>query len=350
MPSSVSPCLLHNVESPDRDKSYTESIYSRTTSGLSPKEERGLLAITTDGQPQPIADVGAAVITSRTIYRSRHPTALAKSPDASNDWKLWVSSQVSKIETSETGENITDSFISPISSRRIGHIREETQIGDKMIDIERATSTPDRHPLQLLQKGIQSNSSVSPISKQLTPTTSPDFHKQTKVTVSLIGDRQPLRPMQLPSSFGPIANTKTTTPTSILNIDTDNFKNSVNKTPFDTGNLISNSSRSAERSARLRRATTKQSPDNRSASRIQQLHAKGECLSPDILGLSKPNNSMYSKDTDDIFEIDRGRFTELSPGDVSNQQQRGSKNMVDLFLSSRRRRITGGSDESGVFL
>ena len=33
-------------------------------------------------------------------------------------------------------------------------------------------------------------------------------------------------------------------------------------------------------------------------------------------------------------------------------QQMGSKRMIDLFLSSRRRRITGGSEEegSGVFI
>jgi hypothetical protein len=42
-----------------------------------------------------------------------------------------------------------------------------------------------------------------------------------------------------------------------------------------------------------------------------------------------------------------GPRTSYSELDV---QAMGSKQMVDLFLSSRRKRIAGGSEESGIFL
>ena len=65
------------------------------------------------------------------------------------------------------------------------------------------------------------------------------------------------------------------------------------------------------------------------------------------------NRENQSPQKDDIYGIDgAGLMGPMMSGGAQelDAQQMGSKRMVDLFLSSRRRRITGGSEESGVFI
>ncbi|RFU32415.1 hypothetical protein B7463_g3947, partial [Scytalidium lignicola] len=336
-----------DLQSSDGKESYTESVYSRTTSGLTPKEESvALPSMINDDKLQAIPDTGAAIVTSRTIYRPKHPTTprSMKSPNTSNDWKQWMSSQVSEIETSNENESPIGHLNSPIPIKPIvsSHVREKTQINDDAVTIRHSDSPPVCQPFGLLQKSLQISPNTPITSKLQASGTSSNTRNQFRTP----GERLPLQPIQLRSSFNSMANSEATAFTSFTNADTDDLKHLIQKTPQNPRKIASNISRSVERSARLRRATMKHSPSTGSVIERQSFISAGSCMPGGILSPSESYNSISDAgNTDDIYDTHGTGLMGPSPNQPRNAQQMGSKQMVDLFLSSRRR-ITGGSGSS----
>lgn len=325
--------LSSNLTSQDADtkESYTESIYSRTTSGQTPEQEEVTAQIVIDddthqGMPLPQPATGAAIITSRTLYRPKCPNTVRNrnSPHNSNEWRQWVSSEMSKIE------GLNNDAIHPYRDTKptaSGHIREGSQINNEDGVVQLA-STPTAECLTLPDVNIPM------IADRSSPAIHWSAYPQLKTPTSLGDEQLALKTVQSCTSFEKIP------PTTL-----DDLKRSAQKMSPNHKMLFSNPSRSTERSIRLRRATTHHNSQIRTAER----HLAGSGTPIGMGGTPACSNLTSPKSTEDVRNVYGADLTEPLK-DPHDTQRFGSKCMVDLFLSSRCSRTPGSTDESDVFL
>ncbi|KFX95893.1 hypothetical protein V490_03621 [Pseudogymnoascus sp. VKM F-3557] len=343
------------------DGAYTESIYSRTTSGRTPPENIQPPLVSEDSTP---GKIGSAVLVERTMYRPLAPPHSVNISTGSMDWKAWMSAQVSKLEKAKDNVDAASSAVHLVSHvmptmPKIfgGHVRETAQIsGDDTSSVLPESTAMLNQSLRVLQENANVSpepvlesklSSVSVMAPDATPTPS-----QRVMHSSLI---------QPPSRC------------SMRSVDTvlkervvSNSAANVMGTP--TGNAPSSQSESAKSRQRMQR---KQSNVTLRSMQISNNCTKenGRRASNDNVPLPSSVAGLAHVDGEKKFASVGGRVAGMenwSPAKIGglganegvmvggrsvelDGQSMGSRRMVDLFLSSRRKRVAG-SEDSNVFL
>jgi len=382
--AAVSVETLQNVV-PGSEKAYSDSVYSRTTGGQTPAAANSALSLPISQSeipemPLPRSSNGDVVIIDRTTYRPVMPSGGSHRVTGSNgsiEWKKWMSSEVAKLERSK--ENAGTSYINyalPTMPRSFhtGHVREAAQIDDDGIEVAQPKAYVAKQPLGVVQ---QQNPNI-PIAPVLKPIL------KNKSTISLIENneipnisipaipvppppppipvRSPLRPMPSKSSLRSVATINTSrtgsAPNSTVKISSLSGRNLLHKRNNSQATLRST------RSASIKSIETPAKLVKRIGRPLNvNTPSPGGALIADRQFGSTSTNSRYrtpgatnsenvKEETDDIYGTEGAGLMgpRMSASDMEAQAL-GSKQMVELFLSSRRRRIAGGSEESGaVFL
>lgn len=386
-------------------KAYTESVYSRTTSG---RPGESVLSLPLDSNilaefPMPTPPGGDAVIVDRSVYRPRQPSSghrRGNGSTGSNEWKKWMSSEVSKLERAK--ENTATSpyvnYALPTMPKVFhpGHYRESAQINDDD-DMDYLTAQTTKQPLSVIQMpspNIQNQPILKPILKKqsnmsLTENSEAKFSpRSSKIPVPPppppppVPQRSPLRVMPSKSSLrsqytlNTPNSTKLAGAATLRSVKSANFTirsvetpaNKLTKkhgislsaanTPLSTqgdildnyleerfGNLTPLSRFRSPRDSHL--ISSRENMRAEKANRDEKMWSTGNEVYGDpimavsraesVLSLSRPESELGRR------EITGGKRNSKTEDEA---QVGGSRMMVDLFLSSRRRRIAETSEDS----
>lgn len=149
------------VASPARPEiAYSESIYSRTTSGRTPgaSESTVTLAIPrgdydfsssiAEFLSRPPTQPGDAVILERATYKPKRRAHRTSNSGSSSDWKTWMSTRISTLDFVEEGGSkvartpCADHAETWPKSRQTGsHIREHAQINNERLKVKPSLTT-----------------------------------------------------------------------------------------------------------------------------------------------------------------------------------------------------------------
>ncbi len=427
---------------------YSESVYSRTTSGRAPVGATSVLSLplSDSDNPEMPASVGDVVILDRKVYRPPIPDSSGRRVTdsmGSTDWKKWMSSEVAKLERAK--DNTVNApyvnYALPTMPRAFhtGHVRESAQISDEDVEVPQTRIPSVKQPLSIVQPvnpNIQNPPVLKPILKKrstvsLVETTEKVNQPTSTIPIPIpppIPPRSPLRLMPSKSSLRSTATINTIyaggAPDSASKISGLNGKNLLHKRNVSQTTLKSVKSaksatlsiKSVETPAKLVKRnrpytsnvnTPSTSPgEGLSAAVDRQFGSLRRERTPRDSHLLASRENMRKKmirgnemDEADIYGVDgsgllgpvmgvsRGgdlslslngsqghrRGGDLSVGGSSNfggpswrqgnhesessvkrlstseseAQAMGSKMMVDLFLSSRRKRIASAASDDG---
>jgi hypothetical protein len=383
--------------SQENHKAYSDSIYSRTTSGRGPAAENSSLSLVTQDETKdellPHAMAGDVIIIDSRTYRPAVPAnrsqrgASSGGSAGSSEWKNWMSCEVAKLERAKENTNGPTSYVNYAlptmpKSFQAGHIRESAQISDDYSDIAQGKSGTAKQPLGILQK----NNNVQNVPRsnpQNIPHLKPILKKHS--TVSLLENSEPTKSdgavnpippappipfrsplMQkpsrssLPSTYNANSSRPSSVPGSTIKLSSFSGRNTLHKRSGSASTLKSTDNveglgklvKKANRSS----CTVSQASSGGRLSTSEERHFGTTSTRSRNSGgtwtVGHENNHPGKRD-DDIYGIDgAGLMGPAVSGGINalDAQQTGSKRMVDIFLSSRRKRIAGGSDESGVFI
>lgn len=342
-----------------RNFTDSDSIYSRTTSGNTPRASDSQ-STSSDSGDEP----GTAVVVSKPMKyeQSFSPSRKRKtSVKSSSDWKSWLSTEVASLE--RQGGTPRQAQTS-LSAGALGHKRENAQIDDDDVDVGsvRGANDAPTQPIAKHQGSSQPNPGVTrqgtsdPMVKSYPLPESETSHAnsetshvrenipQPKVTkgVSVVKESPPsartlksageLRPQPSHTSLrNRSATSQKQKRFGISLVPSRSGSSDTLRTPSPRilkPNENSGSRYSAEREARLRRMQSSTSPDSR---RNQE---------------NRPFSSGVRKSSEDV----RGKSPRpvLSPtgstGSVTSRER--NQSMIDHFLSNRRRDMRI-SEESG---
>ncbi|OBT72688.1 hypothetical protein VF21_08555 [Pseudogymnoascus sp. 05NY08] len=350
---------LAESESDKRDAdgiecTYTESIYSRTTSGRTPPEDSTLQKL------------GSAVLVERTTYCPSAPPHRVNASTGSTDWKAWMSAQVSKLERAKENVDAATSAVHlaphvvPTMPKIFGgHVRETAQISgdDTALVVPKATAMPNQ-PLGVLQE--DTNVSPNPILK-------------SKVSSSsLLAPSATPTPSQrlMHSSLRQAPSRSSMKSASTVLKERVVSNSAANVMGTSTGNSPSSqreSSKTRQKMQRKQSTATLRSVQTQTSNKF--VKKSGRRASNDNAQLPSPGVGLVQAVAEKKFASVGGRVAGMenwSPAKVDglegdegvmvggrgvelNGQVMGSRRMVDLFLSSRRKRVAG-SEDSNVFL
>jgi hypothetical protein len=258
-----------------------------------------------------------------------------------------LSSQVSILEkVKENDGAVKVNYALPSMPKAFGHVRERAQITDEDTDIAQRKVSKPKQPLGVVQQNAQQPPPLKPILKN-------------KSTTSLVEVPPPPPPPPMPplTALRPAISRSSLRSTTTHADTTGSAPASAIKLASPAGHQLlrtrSNSTlRSTNTPAKLvkrlgrRPSTAKYSPGSGIGAAVEKQfgsagsrtrYSGAENYSPAIVAA---DDDLYGSDGAGILDPERRR---LDP------QALGSKRMVDMFLSSRRRRVAG-SDESNAFL
>ncbi|KAH8749435.1 hypothetical protein BGZ57DRAFT_776032 [Hyaloscypha finlandica] len=386
--STVAASSVDNLldAAPNSEKAYSESIYSRTTSGQTPAAVDSVLSLPISHpeipeMPFPRSSNGDVVIIDRTTYRPVMPSGGSHRVTGSTgsiEWKKWMSSEVAKLERSK--ENASTSYVNYAlptmpKSFHAKHVREAAQINDDDDEISQPKAYVAKQPLGLVQQqnpNIPSAPALKPILKNRSAVSlveNTEVQKEGSSTIPIpppppppIPVRSPLRPMPSKSSLRSVAavNTSRTAsaPNSAVKVSSLSGRNLLHKRNGSQTTLRSTKSasiKSVETPAKLVKRAGRPINVNTPSpglglaveGQFGSRSTNSRCRTPGIT-----NSENIKEEKDDMYGTEGAGLMgpRMSASDLEAQAL-GSKRMVELFLSSRRRRIAGGSEESGaVFL
>ncbi|KAI0188448.1 hypothetical protein EV127DRAFT_497778 [Xylaria flabelliformis] len=324
---------------------YTESIYSTNTEDGQTRRESFLSVI--EDFPRPKSTHGdATIFVDQPAYDKRSsslpPKQRVTSSSSSVEWKMWLSSNVSKLEETTKQVDSNDFQCGLRSARSSGHVRENAQINDEEED-----DSPDQ-PKTPSRIRVDKNHFLD-----LNHDDDDDDDDEE-------GDDQPT-----PFDAGatghsrlPSVNPSPTCVSATSRASTEVFNTSREKELPRVPSLGFKDNRT-NRLASIPTKLAKHLPKRKTS--MEPLTSRGipgmGDTQPTKLNSSthfprkvysmasiKPENvSPTAASDDDPYGIEGSGI--LGP----DQQSVGSKRMVDIFLSSRRRRMTS-EDESSVFL
>jgi len=387
--SSTARETVHFQQAPG--KAYSESVYSRTTSGQTPVAANSSISLVMerDVPDMPFYNAsgpGDAVILDRTTYRPTVPSAnghRVTSSASSIEWKKWMSSEVAKLE--RVKENTNTSYVNYAlptmpKSFQSGHVREAAQINDDDVDDIRAKAVPVKQPLGIVQQqnpNIQTMPVLKPILKNRSMVSLVENAGPTNTSVPAIPippppplpipPRSPLRQTQSRSSLRSVGTTNTirtiSAPNSPVKTSSMSGRNLLHKrNPSQmTLNSTKASIKSVETPAKLIKRNGRPSTGN-SASPVSGLTGAVErqfgststnsrYRTPASAGPVTGGSERFKDAEEDIYGVDGAGLLgpRVSVTEIEAQAM-GSKKMVDLFLSSRRKRMVSESEQSGMFI
>ncbi|KFY08679.1 hypothetical protein V492_06001 [Pseudogymnoascus sp. VKM F-4246] len=343
------------------DDAYTESIYSRTTSGRTPPQMEEIPLASEISSPQKL---GSAVLMEHTTNRPLAPPHRVNASTGSMDWKVWMGAQVAKLEKAKenfdaatSAAHVVPHGIPTMPKIFGGHVRETAEISgdDAALVAPEDTTIPRQPSLEMLEENsnvspkstLKSNlSSCSVVAPNLTPTPS------LRVVHSSL-KKAPSRSSMM--STGTVLKERVVS------------KSVSNVMGTTAGNA---SSSQGEISPRQKMQRKQSSATLRSVQTPNKLvRVAGRRASNDNAQLQSPRAGLVHAVAEKKFASVGGRAAGLenwTPTKVDGPEEpksamvggrgaeldgqvMGSRRMVDLFLSSRRRRVAG-SEDSNVFL
>jgi hypothetical protein len=389
----------HDVN--EGEKAYTESVYSRTTSGQVPGAANSALSLplVSDEVPEmPLhnTSTGDVVILDKATYRPSMPGTKghrATSSAGSTEWKKWMSSEVAKLERTKD-HNSSGSYVNyalPTMPRLFnsGHVRESAQINDDETDIAQRRVSAVKQPIGLVIQQTAAAQDSQQIGLQNPPVLKPILKNRS--TVSLVENvdsnnanmpaipipppppippRSPLRAMPSKSSLRSVNTVNTfntartpSAPSSSVKISSVNGRNLLHKRNISQTTL--RSTRSLDTPAKLVKrnirkvsnASITPSPRGGLTATVEKQFgststgARSRTPGVSWSAIRRENRSPQQKD--DVYGADgAGLMGPVMSGGIMelDAQQMGSKRMVELFLSSRRKRIASEEGEGGVFI
>ncbi|KAI1122408.1 hypothetical protein F5Y10DRAFT_287195 [Nemania abortiva] len=324
---------------------YTESIYSTNTEDGQARRHSVLSVV--EDFPRPTSTHGDVTIFVNTPGYNRRsssvpPKQRVSSSSSSLEWKMWLSSNVSKLEDTATYADSNDFSYGLASTRSSGHVRENAQINDEGEDqLSDPPETPSRvqrntgsfmdwdyddedddqpTPFDAGDKLTTLSHSRLPLASTSSTTVFPVTYPKLTATGALKANRE----KELPKV--PSLSLKGNWPNGHSNITTKLTKRQQKPTngitPLTSRDLSSAGEHQAEKK-------------NNSTNSRRKMYG----ISP----MKLENVDPTAVSDDDPYGIEGAGV--LGP----SQHNVGSKRMVDIFLSSRRRRMAS-SDEGSVFL
>ncbi|KAI0112953.1 hypothetical protein F4814DRAFT_420090 [Daldinia grandis] len=343
----------------DKKMYYAESVYSCTTEEPSTGPLYNNVSRTVDNLPRHSTTHGdATIFVSPPVYRPTPPPPPKQrvtSSASSVEWKTWLSANVSKLEgTSGRADTNVMEYAVP-STRPSGHIREEAQINDEDEPLE--VYKPTRPDSALA--AIENNARASPQTPRHVPKgSSPvdDCGKENEVP-----ERPTIPPKSILRTTPSLASMRSAAQEANTSTRKDVFGSNRRKSLAHTPSLNTLAGNSTPTSTRklIRRqpgykvhATPRTSPGLGLIVDKSSGKDSGSTNSKRIFGpiAIKKTENVSPKDIVDA-DVDPygvqgsgilGPGADLSSGSV------GGKKIVDLFLTSRRKRIASGED-GGVF-
>ncbi|KAI1460230.1 hypothetical protein F4805DRAFT_19978 [Annulohypoxylon moriforme] len=381
---------------------YAESVYSSTEDLGTGSSTDPSSAVDNFPKPPNNTHGDATIFLSPPVYRPT-PPSLSKhrvtSSTSSVEWKTWLSANVSKLEGSpdRTDTGVLEYAVpkTTATSRHLGHVREKAQInGD---DDDEQPQLPFRSPSNIevyRPTRPEPDTALSPIEQNAISIPITSLQTQAHVTRPAIkgGSMSPVlhdsngngndKENEIPEHFTMAQgrNTLRTTPSlasmrSIQNRDVNPASEPTMKGPFDSirrknlthkasANTLAGNSASVSASTRKLVRRQQQGPNNNATAKkyVTPTPSPGPKAAAEKMGGStgsrrrfalasakKPENVSPKDAEADPYVVD-GLGTKVSETELGvSPQTMGSKKMVDLFLSSRRRRMM--SDEEGnVFM
>ena len=363
----------------------SESLYSRTTSGHTQAANSALSLLIDErqqnSQSQSLHDsnTGDAIIIDSVTYRPSMISSVNShhrdnSSAGSNEWKSWMSHEVSKLERgrdSRAGRPYVNYALPTMpKSFPVGHVRENAQYDEEDVEVAERKAIAVKLPLGMVHPqnvNLQTTPHPKPILKKvsqvsLDENSDPRLYSTSTVHIPLpppIPARSPLRPTHSRTSLRSV---NTITPSnSGLKPSSTNGRNVLHKKHNSTATLRTvKSSQSFETPAKLVKKhgrlapATGSSPGGLGVAVERQFGSlsTGSC-SPSRYHTKM--NRFTEEGSDDIYGVDGAGLMGPPMGELSERdaQAMGSRKMVELFLSSRRRRINGASEEDdggGSFL
>ncbi|KAL7621389.1 hypothetical protein AAE478_008711 [Parahypoxylon ruwenzoriense] len=350
----------------DKKMQYAKSIYSTSTEEPMTGHSKNTSEVVERFLRPPSDHGDATIFLDPPVYRPAPPLPpkhRVTSSASSVEWKTWLSSNVSKLEDSPTSQRTDFLEYAVPSTRTSGHIREAAQINgeDEQLPLEvYKPTTPDsalatvepnaRVSSQASRQTLKKASPIMDCGKENEAPETPrfPFGATIRTAVSLSSMR----------SGGETAK-DATGPATKRAPDSVGRKSLVNMPSLNA--LASNRSRGNPPSTRklvrkkpaFRGFVTPTSSPGLSAAIDKQFGKMSDPTDPKhALSVTAPmRNENVSPNAGTKADADPygvqgsgvlGPETDLSPQSV------GSKKMVDIFLSSRRRRMT--SDEDGPVL
>ena len=351
---------------------YSESNYSRTTSGQTPAAANSALSLLiSDNIPEmpfPPSTTGDAVIIDTATYRPSMPNSAHRvtSSAGSNDWRTWMSSEVAKLERAKENRPSTSAsyvnYALPTMSKAYPgrHVRENAQIGgeDTEAVYRKVSSTSvrvpssSRQPLEARQPDTQTQN-LPPMPKSILKNKSPASLIENADPCPAprhapppppVPERSPLRTMQSRSSIRSVSTVvkPPSEPDSAVKIASIKGRNVLHKKNSSTTTLRSvRSFESIGKLVKRNRPTNAPSQSVSMSGRVEKQHTN---LSSRSRTSARENYEPGPEELDDIYDADGAGL--MGPR-VLDAQSVGSKRMVEEFLNSRRKRITGGDEENG---
>ncbi|PVH86262.1 hypothetical protein DL98DRAFT_567695 [Cadophora sp. DSE1049] len=387
--SSTSRDTVHNQQAPE--KAYSESIYSRTTSGQTPVAANSSISLVMEREVPDMpfynaSGPGDVVIIDRTTYRPTMPSGnghRVTSSASSVEWKKWMSSEVAKLE--RVKENTNTSYVNYAlptmpKSFHTGHVREAAQINDDDVDVVHTKAVPVKQPLGIVQQqnpNIQTIPTLKPILKNRSTVSLVENAEPANTSIPTIPipppppppipPRSPLRQTQSKSSLRSVGTTNTirtiSAPNSAVKPSSMSGRNLLHKRNPSQTTLGSTkaSIKSVETPAKLIKRNGRPSTGKTASSgsglngaverQFGSTSTNSRYRTPGSTGPGTAGTERFKDAEEDIYGVDgAGLLGPRVSVTETEAQAMGSKKMVDLFLSSRRKRMVSESEQSGVFI
>ncbi|KAK5632318.1 hypothetical protein RRF57_008032 [Xylaria bambusicola] len=331
---------------------YTESIYSTNTED-GQTQRHSVLSVVEDFQ-KPTGTHGDATIFLNPSGPNKRSASLppkqrVTSSSSSVEWKMWLSSNVTKLEDTTKQVDSNEFRYDMSSNRPLGHVRENAQINDEEEDqIPYPIDTPcrikgKRISVSKLDRDNQDNSQPTPFDagdkdpdilqpRQSLPNSSPT-RKPVSTSVTPAGHLKEPTP-STSTKFSAVSTEKELPKVPSFNLKEDRFSGHTNIAP----KLLERQLKAKSSIVPLISRTYSSIGESQQHSKINNSGNSRQKLRP-VTPTKSENMSPTPKSEDDPYGIEGAGV--LGPG----QQSVGSRRIVDIFLSSRRRRIA--SDEEG---
>ncbi|KAJ3578400.1 hypothetical protein NPX13_g2163 [Xylaria arbuscula] len=335
---------------------YTESIYSTNTEDGQCRRH-SVLSVVEDFERPPSTHGDVTIFMNPSTQSKRcaslPPKQRVTSSSSSVEWKMWLSSNVEKLEDTTKQVESNDFKYGLSSTRPLGHVRENAQINDEEEDqMSDPSDTPCRAPGK---RGSIMDPDREDVHDSLpTPFDAGDKdYEIVQSQLSLLKSSPRSKPVS--TSVTPALPPKAITPSTSTQSSVINHEKELPKVPpleIKEDRFKGHTNIAPKLMQRQLKAKSSIVPlTNRSHSDVGQGQAQDkkdnsansrQKLNP-VTPTKAENMSPAAQSDDDPYGVEGSGV--LGPGPHSV----GSRRMVDIFLSSRRRRMA--SDEEGsVFL
>jgi hypothetical protein len=328
----------------DKGKAYTESVYSRTTSGHPPAAESSQSLAFVDGD-FPFRKGSSVILVDRATYRPAPPMHRVTSPAGSVEWKGWLSAGVTALKKSkETDDTIQINYALPSMPKSFGHMREHAQITDEDVGVSQPKVHLPKQPVGIIQQNLPQTIQLKPILKQNVSTPLANIPIPPPLPPPPLPIRSPIRLTQSRTSLRSVdtINTNRTMSVTSSSMKQTQVNGKKMRRPRSSTNVLT-----ADKSTKLVKRSGVRLHNNQPSPGISSAVEKqfGSVGSRTQYS-GRENYSPADVLRDEQYNADGAGL--MGPGEADTQAT-GSKRMVDLFLSSRRKRVAG-SDESTAFL